>query len=201
MLAMHAKRLAPALVVVATLSLSALTHPSAAIAQTATTAQADDSAAVLAARDYLQATGFKSRFEANLPTMAKSKIALKIILEREPVLENDVAKIYAARFTAEELREASKFYRTASGNLYFNFNVEINTNPYVTPEIYRSEIAKRFSPQQRAEVFAYVSTGIGQKMIRTISDVVKATKEAAEQWGRETQEAVDRAVRAGEDVS
>jgi hypothetical protein len=201
MLAMYAKRLAPALVVVATLSLSGVTHPSAAITQTATTAQADDSAAVLAARDYLQATGFKSRFEAKLPTMAKSKIALKIILEREPVLENEVAKIYAARYTAEEVREASKFYRTATGTLYFSFNVEMNDNPYTTPEIYRSEIAKRFNPQQRAEVFAYVSTGIGQKMIRTIPDVAKATKEAAEQWGRQTQEAVDRAVHAGEDVS
>jgi hypothetical protein len=32
-------------------------------------------------------------------------------------------------------------------------------------------------------------------------DLVKATKEAGEQWGRETQQAIDRPVHAGEDVS
>ncbi len=201
MLAMHSKRLAAAFIVVATLSLSGVTGSSTAIAQTVTTPEETDSPALLAARDYLQATGFKSRFEAKFPMMATSKIALKILVEREPVLENEVAKIYATRFTAEELRDASRFYRTATGTMYFNFNVEMNTNPYVTPEIYRSEIAKRFSSQQRAEVFAYVSTAVGQKMARILPDLVKVTKEAAEQWGRETQQAVDRAVSAGEDVS
>ena len=58
MLALYAKRLAPAFVVVATLSLSGVTCSSAAIAQTASAAQAEDSDAVLAARDYLQATRF-----------------------------------------------------------------------------------------------------------------------------------------------
>ena len=40
----------------------------------------------------------------------------------------------------------------------------MNTNPYTTPEIYRSEIAKRFSSSQRAEVFAYLKTDVGQKI-------------------------------------
>lgn len=201
MLALYAKRLAPAFVVVATLSLSGVTCSSAATAQTATAAQAEDSDAVLAARDYLQATGFRPKFEAKLPALVPSKIGLKIAVEREPVLENEIAKIYAARFTAEELREASKFYRTATGTLYFDFNIEMNANPYTTPEIYRSEIAKRFSSAQRAEVFAYLRAGVGQKMGRILPDVLKATKEAAEQWGRQTQEAIDRAVRTGDDVS
>lgn len=201
MLAFYAKRLAPALVVVATLTLSGVTCSSAATAQTATAAQVEDSNAGLAARDYLQATGFRSKFEAKLPALVPNKIGLKIALQRMPVLENEIAKIYAARFTAEELREASKFYRTASGALYFDFNMEMNANPYTTPEIYRSEIAKRFSSSQRAEVFAYLKADIGQKMGRMLPDVLKATREAAEQWGRQTEEAIDRAVRTGEGLS
>jgi hypothetical protein len=201
MLALFAKRLVPAFVVVATLSLSGVTTSSPVTAQTATAAQAEDSDAVLAARDYLQATSFRSKFEAKLPALIPNKMGLKIALERVPVLENEIAKIYAARFTAEELREASKFYRTAAGALYFDFNIEMNTNPYTTPEIYRSEIAKRFSSSQRAEVFAYLKTDVGQKMGRIVPEVVKATKEAGEQWGRETEKAIGRAVRTGADVS
>ena len=201
MLALFAKRLAPAFVVVATLSLSGATSSGPATAQTASTAQAEDSDAILAARDYLQATRFRSKFEAKLPALVPSKAGLKIALERVPALENEIAKIYAARFTAEELREASKFYRTAAGTQYFDFNIEMNANPYTTPEIYRSEIAKRFSPSQRAEVFAYLSASVGQKMVRVLPDVMKAIKEAADQWGRQTQEAIYRAVRTGADVS
>ena len=201
MLALYAKRLAPAFVVVATLSLSGLTCSTAAIAQTATAAQAEDSDSVLAALDYLQATRFSSKFAAKLPALIPNKMGLKIALQRVPALENEIAKIHAARFTAEELREASKFYRTAAGTLYFDFNIEMNANPYTTPEIYRSEIAKRFSSSQRAEVFAYVQTGIGQKMIRIVPDLAKATKEAGEQWGRETEKAIGRAARTGADVS
>lgn len=201
MLALYAKRLAPAFVVVATLSLSGVTSSSAATAQTATAAQAEDSDAVLAALDYLQAIRFRSTFEAKLPALVPNKIGLKIALQQVPALENEVAKIHAARFTAEELREASKFYRTAAGTQYFNFNIEMNTNPYTTAEIYRSEVAKRFSPSQRAEVFAYLKTDIGQKMARIVPDLVKATKEAGDQWGRQTQEVIDRALRTGEGVS
>jgi hypothetical protein len=201
MLALYAKRLAPAFVVVATLSLSGVTCSSAAIAQTATAAQAEDSDAVLAARDYLQATGFSSKFAAKLPALVPNKMGLKLALQRVPVLENEIAKVYAARFTAEELREAGKFYRTATGTQYFDFNIEMNANPYTTQEIYRSEIAKRFSSSQRAEVFAYLKADVGQKMSRMLPDVLKATREAAEEWGRQTEKAIDRAVRIGDDVS
>lgn len=201
MLALYAKKLAPAFVVLATLSLSGLTCPGAAIAQTATAAQAEDSDAVLVALDYLQATRFRSKFEAKLPALLPNKTGLKIALQRVPALENEIAKIHAARFTAEELREASKFYRTAAGALYFDFNIEMNANPYTTPEIYRSEIAKRFSSSQRAEVFAYLQTGIGQKMVRLVPDMVKATREAGDEWGRQTQKVIDRALRTGDDVS
>ena len=201
MLALYAKKLAPAFVVVATLSLSGLTCSNAAIAQTATAAQAEDSDAVLAALDYLQATRFRPKFEAKLPALIPNKMGLKIALQRVPALEIEIAKIHAARFTAEELREASKFYRTAAGTLYFNFNIEMNANPYTTPEIYRGEIAKRFSASQRSEVFAYLQTGIGQKMIRLVPDMVKATKEAGDEWGRQTQKVIDRALRTGDDVS
>lgn len=201
MLALYAKKLAPAFLVIATLSLSGVTCSSAAIAQTATAAQAEDSDAVLAARDYMQATRFTPKFAAKLPALIPTKTGLKIALQRVPVLENEIAKIHAARFTAEELREASKFYRTAAGALYFDFNIEMNANPYTTAEIYRSEIAKRFSLSQRAEVFAYLQTGIGQKMGRIQPDVAKAIREAAEQWGRETEKAIGRAVHTGADVS
>ena len=109
MLAMYAKRLAPALLAVATLPLSGVTCSNAAIAQTAATVQAQDSPAVLAAREYLQAVGFKSTIEARIAAVARTKVALKIMLEREPVLEDQEVKIIAAHFTAEELRETSKF--------------------------------------------------------------------------------------------
>ena len=133
MLALYAKKLAPAFVVLATLSLSGFTCSSAAIAQTATAAQAEDSDAVLAALDYLQATRLRPKFEAKLPALLPNKMGLKIALQRVPALEIEVAKIHAARFTAEELREASKFYRTAAGTLYFDFNIEMNADPYPFP--------------------------------------------------------------------
>jgi hypothetical protein len=201
MLALYAKRFAPAFVVVATLSLSGLTSPSAAIAQTATAAQAEDSDAVLAARDYMVATRFTPKFAAKLPALIPNKTGLKIALQRVPVLENEIAKIHAARLTADELREASKFYRTAAGAKYFDFNIEMNANPYTTAEIYRSEVAKRFSPSQRAEIFAYLNAGVGQKMTRMLPDVLKAIRDAVEQWGRETDKAIGRAARTGADVS
>jgi hypothetical protein len=197
MLATYSKRLAAALIVVATLSLTA--GSSVTVAQTAE--NEPQSAPLVAARDYLQATGFRARFEAKFPDMVQSKIALKILVEREPILENEVAKIYAGNFTVEELRDASKFYSTSTGTMYFNFNVEMNTNPLVTPEIYRSEVAKRFSSQQRAEIFAFSSTAVGQKMARLVPSLAKVIKNAAEQWGRETQQVIDHAVRAGEGVS
>jgi len=197
MLFTYCKRLAAALIAVAILSLTA--GPSVTVAQSAESEP--QSAALVAARDYLQATGFRSKFEAKFPAMVQSKIALKILVEREPILENEVAKIYAATFSAEELRDASKFYSTSTGTMYFNFNVEMNTNPLVTAEIYRSEVAKRFSSQQRAEVFAFSSTAVGQKMARVVPSLAKVIKDAAEQWGRETQQVIDRAARAGEGVS
>jgi hypothetical protein len=200
MLAVYAKRWAPAFFAVATLSLSAPAFPSAAVAQTVKTEQ-DESPAVLAAREYLQAMGYKSRMETRFAAIAKSKIALKIMMEREPLLEAKVAKAYAARLTADELREIAKFFRTPTGTMYFNFNTEINANPYATPEIYRNEVAKRFTAQQRAEVYAYVSSSAGRKMSQVLPDLIKAEREAGDQWGQETQQEIDRAIRAGEEVS
>lgn len=201
MLAILAKRFAPALLAVATLSLSGFTFSNASLAQSAPTVQALDPAATLAARDFVQAIGFKSSFEAKLPAVARNKIALKVMLEHEPKLEEQVANVYAARFTADELRAAGTFYRTTTGTLYAAFNREIAANPYATPEIVRAEIAKRFTSQQRGEVFTYLSGGVGKKMIGILPDLLKAEKEVTEQWGRSTQEDVDRAVRAGEEVS
>jgi hypothetical protein len=197
---MHAKRLAPALVAVAALSLSAVAS-SAEIAQPAAMAQAQEPAAILAARDYLLAVGHKSRIEARITAIATTQTSLKIMMEREPLLEEQVAKGYAALFTAEELREAGKFFRTASGAKYFNFNIEMNTNAYTTADVYRNEVAKRFTPQERAEIFAYISSALGKKMQRVLPELVKVEKEAAEQWGVETQKEIDRALRAGERVS
>ena len=77
----------------------------------------------------------------------------------------------------------------------------MNTNPYTTPEIYRNEVAKRFTVQQRAEVFAYVSSSVGKKMQRLMPELVKAEHDAADAWGHDTQQDIDRAVRAGEEVS
>jgi hypothetical protein len=192
--------LAPALFAVATLALSAPVFVSAAVAQISNTAQ-EESPAVIAARDYLQATGYRLRLGAKLAAIAKSKVALKIMVEHVPAMEDQVVKIYAARFSAEELREASKFFRTATGVLYFNFNTEMNTNPYTTAEIYRNEVAKRFTVQQRAEVFAYVSSSVGKKMQRLLPELVKAENDAAAAWGHDTQKDIDRAIRAGEEVS
>ena len=73
--------------------------------------------------------------------------------------------------------------------------------PIRFPETYRSEIAKRFSAAQRAAVFAYLQTDIGQKMIRVLPDLSKATREAGDEWGRQTQKVIDRALRTGDDVS
>ena len=91
MLALFAKRLVPAFVVVATLSLSGVTA-SSPVRANSTAAQAEHSDAVLAARDYLQATSFRSKFEANFPHNPK-QMRLKIALDRVPVLENEIAKI------------------------------------------------------------------------------------------------------------
>ncbi len=201
MLAIYLKRLAPALLTVATLSLSGVTCLSAALAQTATTVQEEDTPAVLAAREYLQAIGYKSALEARIAAAARTKVALKILLEREPLLENQEVKIVAARFTAEELRETSTFQRSATGALYRNFNREMSANAFATPEIYRSEIGKRFTAEQRALVFNYLSSPVGQKWQRILPDIVKAEKEIGARWDRETQEAIQQAVRSGEEAS
>jgi hypothetical protein len=200
MLPIYAKRWAPAFFAVAALFLSAPAFVSAAVAQTVKIAQ-EDTPAVVAAREYLQATGFKSRMERQFTAIAKTKIALKVMMEREPILEAQEAKIYAASFTAEELREAAKFFRTAAGTLYFNFNIEMNSNPYATPEVIRNEVAKRFTAQQRAEVFAYQGSSLGRKMQQVVPEVIKAERSLTEQWGQETQQEIDRAIRAGEEVS
>ena len=77
----------------------------------------------------------------------------------------------------------------------------MSANPFTTPDIYRSEIGKRFTPEQRALVFNYVSSPVGQKWQRMLPDITKAEKEVGAQWDRETQEAIERAVSAGEEVS
>ena len=105
------------------------------------------------------------------------------MLEHEPKLEEQVANVYAARFSADELRAAGAFYRTTTGTLYATFNRGIAANPYVTPEIVRAEIAKRFTTQQRGDVFTYLSGGVGKKMIGILPDLLKAGKEVTEQWG------------------
>jgi hypothetical protein len=48
-------------------------------------------------------------------------------------------------------------------------------------EIYRSEIAKRFTPEQRTVVFTYVSSSVGKKWQRMLPDIAKAEKEVGEQ--------------------
>jgi hypothetical protein len=201
MLATCAKRLTPALLAVAALSLSAVTCSSAAIAQSATTVQPAEPAAVLAAREYLRAIGYKTFVEAKIAAVARTKIAFKILLEREPILEDQEAKIIAAHFTAEELRETSKFQSSATGALYRTFNREMSANPFTTPEIYRSEIAKRFTSEQRAVVFSYVSSSVGKKWQLVQADLTKAEKEIGEQWDRQTQEAIEQAVRTGQEAS
>lgn len=198
---MHAKRFAPALLAVAILSLSAVASLSAEIAQPAATAQAQEPAAIQAARDYLLAIGHRSRIEARISVIAKTETSLKIMLKREPLLEEQLAKSYAELFTTEELRQASTFFRTASGAKYFNFNIEMNNNPYATGDVYRNEVAKRFTVQERAEVFAYVSSALGQKMQRLLPELLKVERGAAEQWDVETQKEIARALHAGERVS
>jgi hypothetical protein len=195
-----AKRLAPALLAVATLTLFNMTCLRPALAQTATAAQPDDVDTVLAAREYLKAIDYRSITEAKIATVARTKTALKIMLEREPLLENQEAKIIAARFTAEELRESSKFQRTVTGSLFRNFNRDMSS-PFVTTEIYHSEIAKRFTAQQRAEVFNYLNSAVGQKWRKLMPELTKAEQEIGEEWGQQTQKAIDEAVRTGQELS
>jgi hypothetical protein len=47
--------------------------------------------------------------------------------------------------------------------------------------IYRSEIAKRFTSEQRAVVFTYLSSSVGKKWRRMLPDIAKAEKEVGEQ--------------------
>jgi len=208
--AMYAKRLAAALVVVASLSLSAEAYLSSAFAQTAGTATTEDSARVIAAREFLEAIGFKSNLDAKFPAVAGRiadsnpglrytnidvrQVVLKILQQSEPDLEDQVAKLYATNFTTEELDKARDFYRTETGVLYSRFNREMNASPYTTPEIMRSEVGKRFSPEQRAEVFNYLRDGVGQKMLRMLPDLLKAEKELTSRWGHKADEAIGRAV-------
>jgi hypothetical protein len=196
MLAKYAQRSVRALLVVAMLSPLSLSR-----AVAAPVAPAETTDAVVAARDFLQAVDYKAKTEAKITALAQTKVALQIMLEREPVLEDRVARLYAEYFTSDELREATKFHHSATGALYRDFNRDMNANPFTTPEIYRNEIAKHFTPAQRAEVSSYVSGGIGRKMFRMAPGLIKAEQKLGEQWGRETQEIINRAVRAGAQVS
>ena len=91
-----------------------------------------------AAKDVLQATGAAQQFDAMLPLMLKqinqSLVAanpklkeplqamfndiVKAFSGRKQDMLNDVAKLYAERFTVEEMTKLSDFYRTDVGRKF-----------------------------------------------------------------------------------
>ena len=136
-----------AVIITATLFAPALSS-TLAIAETKEVVQNIDTQAVAAAQNLLQVMKFKTNVQplfvamvdrltlaaAADPTLRNTRLdvrqlALQLCHQREDDLIADIAKYYATRFTAEELREVSTFYASEAGTLFLEFNQGQLKNP------------------------------------------------------------------------
>jgi hypothetical protein len=201
-----------ALIITATLFAPALSTSSPALAETPAVVQEADT--VAAARNLLQTMGFKTNLQPLFATFADRmklavaadpalrnapldvrQLALQLCHQSEDDLFADVARYYATRFTADELREAEAFYASPVGALFLDFNRQQLTSP-ATRESASSAFVKRFSADQRTAIVRYLNGTVGQKMLRLQPELSTKIKEIAGEWGLKIGFDLERAIRS-----
>ena len=201
-----------ALIITATFFAPACSNSSPAIAETPAVVQ--DTGAVAAAQNLLQTMGFKTNLQPLFATFADR---IKLAVAADPALRNtpldvrqltlqlchqseddllaDVAKYYATRFTADELRETEAFYASPAGKLFLDFNREQATGP-ATRESASSEFVKRFTADQRLAFVRHLGSAVGQKYVRLQPELKTKIKEIAGEWGLKIGFDIERAIRS-----
>ncbi|MGV8832803.1 MAG: DUF2059 domain-containing protein [Devosia sp.] len=74
--------------------------------------------------------------------------------DRKGELLDQFARVYAARFTIEELQEIVAFYQTPTGQKLTKANGEINSDLQAVMQVYTSNIRPEFFAKVRAELRA-----------------------------------------------
>jgi hypothetical protein len=192
-------RPSPRSFICALLAVAVLASPSVATAQSSTQ---QHKSAIEAAQEFLRASGFVSFMEARFPVIAESfkkaaendpvplystvdvrLLALKLMKQREADLMSNMAELYAARFTAEELKQASMFYGSDMGARFVNFNREL-ASQNGDPANFPGEIAKRFSAAERSQIMTFLTSAVGQKFLRYNPEIQKAARKIGIVWSR-----------------
>lgn len=205
-----------ALIITATLLAPALSNPSRAMAETREVAQNIDAETVAAAEQLLQVMRMKTVLQPLIATLAERlklaaaadpalrntridvrKLALQLGHEREDALLTDVAKYYATRFTADELRAASAFYGSEAGTLFLEFNREKPASP-ATRESASAAFVSRFTVNQRAVIVGYLGSAVGQKFARLMPELKAKTGQIAGEWGLKIGYDIERSIRSGQ---
>ena len=122
------------------------------------------------------------------------QLALQLCHQREDDLIADIAKYYATRFTAEEMREVSTFYASEAGTLFLEFNQEQLKNP-PTRESASSAFTRRFSADQRTAIVNYLRSAVGQKALHLEAELKKKIGEIAGERGLKIGFDIERALR------
>jgi uncharacterized protein len=201
-----------ALVAIAIIGVPAL-HSSTAMAQAAGAAPTMSAAAVDAARELLMVNGYRAAAEAKMPIAAEQmkqavdmdpvlrlsgvdvrQMALRVMHEREPALIGAVAKLYAARFTVDELRQATKFYHTPTGRHFAEFCLHYTPDPR-NPGHAAQEVARNFSAEERAAVWSFTNSALGKKL--GTAELDQATRKISGAWGQWIGGQIERALRTG----
>lgn len=201
-----------ALIITATLFAPALSNASPALAETPAVVQ--DADAVTAAQNLMQAMGFKTTLQPLFATLADRmrlavaadpalrgtpldvrQLTLQLCNQGEDDLLADVAKYYATRFTADELRGAQTFYASPVGALFLAFNREQLAGP-ATRESASSAFMQRFTADQRLAIVRFLSGDVGQKMLRLQPELTTKIKEIAGEWGLKIGFDIERAIRS-----
>ena len=199
-----------ALIITATLFAPALSNSSPAIAETPAVVQ--DTDAVAAAQNLLQTLGFKTTLQPLFATFADRiklavaadpalrstpldvrQLTLQLCHQSEDDLIADVARYYATRFTADELRAAQTFYASPVGALFLDFNREQLTS---AGESASSAFVRRFSADQRTAIVRFLSSEVGRKMLRLQPELKTKIKEIAGEWGLKIGFDIERAIRS-----
>ena len=201
-----------ALIIAATFFVPVLSNASPALAETPAVVQ--DADAVAAAQNLLQTMGFKTNLQPLFVTFADRmklavaadpalrntpldvrQLALQLCHQSEDDLFTDVARYYATRFTADELRETEAFYASPAGKLFLDFNREQAAGP-ATRESASSAFVKRFSADQRTAIVRHLGSAVGQKYVRLQPELTTKIKEIAGEWGLKIGFDLERTIRS-----
>ena len=143
--------------------------------------------AMAAARDLLDVNGEMKRLEAQFPAMAdaaqraikespviaKAKIdvrqmTLNLLSKHKDELKGEIAKVYSAIFTVEELKGFTAFFRGPTGARFQLFATTLAANHDSDRRKAAAETAASigFTPVEKAQLGTYFKTADWQKLLR-----------------------------------